>query len=103
MKIIMKCSYLGFASLALAWFALSPTARDVCQDACLTNANTVQGDDALISLTTGMHNTAVGFHALQSDTTGDRNTAYGRNALANNTTGISNVANGWDALVLNTE
>ena len=40
-------------ALMLTCFALAPQARAVCQDACLTNNNTVQGDSALISLTTG--------------------------------------------------
>src|SRR5438094_3319723 len=40
-------------ALALVCFALSPTVKAACQDACLTNSNTVQGDDALISLLRG--------------------------------------------------
>src|SRR5439155_299142 len=89
-------------ALALACFALSPQARAVCQDACLTNQNTVQGDDALFSLTTGINNTAIGFEALYSNTTGFANTANGVNALFSNTTGDRNTANGFDALLNNT-
>ncbi len=63
--------------LALVCFALSPQARAVCQDACLTNRNTVQGDDALISNTTRTNNTANGVEALIENTTGDDNTANG--------------------------
>src|SRR5436190_23290147 len=66
--------------LALACFALSPPARAVCQDACLTNDNTVQGDNALISLTTGISNTAIGARALSSLTTDPDNTASGTDA-----------------------
>jgi hypothetical protein len=84
-----------------ACFALSPQARAVCQDACLTNFNTVQGDDALVSLTTGFQNTAVGFQALFSNTTGDLNTATGASALLFNTTGRRNTATGAGALVSN--
>src|SRR6267142_1581386 len=56
-------------ALTLGCFALSPQARAVCQDACLTNNNTVQGDDALISLTTGADNSAIGQGALNTNTT----------------------------------
>src|SRR5215831_6243926 len=81
-------------ALTLGWLALSPQARAVCQDACLTNSNTVQGDDALISLTTGTDNTAIGQGGLNANTTGDFNTAIGSNALLNNTIGTSNTASG---------
>src|ERR1051326_2560246 len=54
-------------SFALASLALSPRARAVCQDACLANNNTVQGDNALHNLTTGSGNTATGFQALYSN------------------------------------
>src|SRR5213078_3882312 len=66
MKIYLKKFLFGQVILifALAWFALSPQAGAVCQDACLTNNNTVQGDDALFSLTTGGNNTGMGFNAL---------------------------------------
>jgi hypothetical protein len=86
----------------LACFALSPQARATCQDACLTNNNTVQGDDALISVTTGFDNTALGFEALNSLTTGSANTATGWTALLDNTTGFNNTANGSNALARNT-
>jgi len=86
---------------ALACFALAPQARAVCQDACLGNNNTVQGDDALISLTTGTDNTAVGFDALTSNSVGNWNTAVGSQALLNNT-GSFNTAIGWEALLNNT-
>src|SRR4029453_11826125 len=84
-----------------ASFAFSPQAGGVCQDACLTNNNTVQGDDALISLTTGTDNTAIGFNALQANTTGIDNTALGDVALLSNTTGIANTAIGSNAIVFN--
>src|ERR1700719_1521798 len=81
-------------AFASAIFALSPQARATCQDACLTNNNTVQGDDALISLTTRTGNTAIGFNALYSNTTGIENTANGVNALYSNTAGNDNTAVG---------
>jgi hypothetical protein len=64
-------------ALMLACFALSPHARGVCQEGCLTNQNTVLGEDALINNTTGAVNTATGFEALFSNTTGYSNTASG--------------------------
>ena len=88
--------------LVLACFALSPQAQAVCQDGCLTNNNTVLGDDALISLTTGIDNTAIGFNALASTTEGNFNTAVGSSALASNGgIGSANVAVGWQALFSN--
>src|SRR5262245_46835035 len=85
---------LAFLLIAVCCFALSRQARAVCQDACITNDNTVQGDDALLSLTTGTDNTAVGFNALLSDTAGYFNTAVGSQALVSNSTGGNNVAIG---------
>jgi hypothetical protein len=67
----------------LACFALSPQARAVCQEGCLTNDNTVLGDDPFVSLTTGTSNTAIGRDALFSNTTGNNNTASGSDALFN--------------------
>jgi hypothetical protein len=93
----------GFVLIAstLACFALSPQARAVCQDACLTNNNTVQGDDALISLTNGYSNTAIGFNALFSNTSGGGNTACGDQALHDNIIGGGNTAVGDQALFSN--
>src|SRR5262249_20633539 len=78
----------------VAWFALSPQARAVCQEGCLTNENTVLGEDALISNSGGTDNTAIGFNALFSNTTGRDNTATGAEALLSNTTGVDNTAIG---------
>src|SRR6266436_4719622 len=91
-----------FVALTLACFALSPPARAVCQEGCLTSENTVLGDDALLN-TTGGANTAIGFDALLSNTTGSNNTAIGSAALDFNTTGSDNTANGLSALRQNTE
>src|SRR5215471_6422592 len=90
-----------FIPLAFACFALSPQARATCQDACLTNNNTVQGDDALVSTTSGTDNPAIGFGALANNTTGDGNTAIGSSALGGNTTASYNTATGNEALSLN--
>src|SRR5207248_3343096 len=86
--------------LTLVFFALSPQARAVCQDACLTNNNTVQGDNALLNLTTGTDNTALGFNALLSNTSGYHNTGIGSQALTSNTVGVDNIAIGWQTLFL---
>jgi hypothetical protein len=102
MKTTTTIIYPAFALFALAYFALLPQARATCQDACLTNDNTVQGDDALISLTTGAENTAIGFEALLNNTAGFNNTATGFEALFSNTTGSNNTAAGEGALSNNT-
>ena len=93
---------LAFLPIALGCFALSPQARATCQEGCLTNQNTVLGDDALFSNTTGNDNTAIGLHALMSNTTGDLNVAIGNLALSSNTTGFFNTATGVNALLRNT-
>ena len=87
--------------LLLACFALSPQVRATCQEGCLTNFNTVLGDDALISNTTGNANTAAGFEALFSNTTGFSNIAIGWSALYSNTTGFANIAIGLRTLYSN--
>jgi hypothetical protein len=86
----------------LASLALSPTGRSACQEGCLTNQNTVLGDDALLSNTTGVSNTAIGFNALYGNTQGINNTAIGGTALFSNTNGFDNVAVGYGALLSNT-
>jgi len=83
----------------LACFALSPQARAVCQEGCLTSFNTVLGEDALFSLTTGEENTATGYQTLYFNTTGNFNTANGASALFSNTTGFGNTATGSAALL----
>src|SRR5436190_6056866 len=97
---------LGFLliGLALAWFALSPTAQAVTPppDGGYPGFNTAEGDNALFSLTTGTNNTATGAGALQDNTTGSRNTAPGSGALRTNTTGVNNTASGSAALRRNT-
>ena len=91
-----------FIALTLGCFALSPQARAVCQEGCLTNENTVLGDDALLNNTAGQFNTAVGFNALLSNTDGFSNTAIGDDALLNNTDfGSDNTAIGATALFSN--
>jgi hypothetical protein len=78
-----------------------PQARATCQQGCLTNDNTVLGDDALLN-NTATDTTAIGFNALFSNTTGYSNTAVGSSALSNNTVGGNNTAIGRQALYTNT-
>ena len=103
----------GLASVQNAQ-AISPP-----PDGGYPGANTAEGQDALLHLTTGAHNTAVGFSSLKSDTTGsyntaigsgtllanrgDGNTATGTFALLNNYDGRLNTANGTLALFSNTD
>jgi Chaperone of endosialidase len=87
--------------IALACFALSPQAQAVCQEGCLTNENTVLGNDALLN-NTGISNTAIGASALYFNTAGPGNTAIGLEALYSNTMGSANTATGVDALYSNT-
>src|SRR4051812_1160703 len=63
--------------------------------------NTAVGDDALFSLTTGIHNTAGGYSTLYFNTTGFNNTAIGWDAMISNNVGNKNVAVGCDGMVLN--
>jgi Chaperone of endosialidase len=106
-------------ALALAWFALSLTARAVTPgpDGDYGNGNTAEGGNALFSVTGGADNTAIGFQALfsndgssntaigdralQSNTNGTGNTATGDRALVSNTIGFNNTANGASALLFN--
>jgi Chaperone of endosialidase len=93
-------AFLLIASV-LGCFALAPQARAVCQEGCLTNDNTVLGDDALLNNTTGPDNTAVGSEALEFNVTGGSNTAVGFDALWLNTSSF-NTAVGTAALMFNT-
>jgi hypothetical protein len=88
-------------ALTLGCFGLSPQARAVCQEGCLTNENTVLGNDALLN-NTGISNTAIGASALYFNTAGPGNTAIGLEALYSNTMGSANTATGVDALYSNT-
>ena len=86
-------------------------------DGCYPGFTTVEGCDALSSLTTGVGNTGVGWRSLFSVSdegfntgvgagtlvlnTADSNTAVGAAALLLNTSGSDNTAAGADALVYN--
>jgi hypothetical protein len=66
------------------------------------STNSVLGETALNSNTTGSTNTAIGYGALQLNTTGLSNTAIGHAALNYNTTSSWNTAVGVSALGLST-
>jgi hypothetical protein len=113
-------------TILLACFGLLPKAEAVLPapdggygPPAYGQGNTAEGQNALLSLTTGTNNTAVGWFSLKSLTTGqyntaigagalfvntgDLNTATGAAALWSNTSGASNTANGFAALFSNTE
>ena len=100
-------------SLLISAQAVSPP-----PDGGYPGGNTAEGQNALLSLTTGTYNTGVGFSSLSVTTTGkfntavgagtllantgDNNTATGAGTLLSNTTGTFNAANGAFALFTNT-
>jgi hypothetical protein len=101
--------------LILGCFAFLPRAQAVCNDACLGNFGTVQGEDAL-GFAAGAGNSAFGWRSLFFTSTGnfntamgpslilnnaDSNTAVGAAALLTNGDGTRNTAVGTDALVFN--
>jgi len=98
--------------LALGFFAVRPAPNafgvSPAPDGGYPGANTAEGQDALLSLTTGSYNTAVGIFALRSDTTGSFNTAIGAGTLLANVgdpssgRGVENTATGFGALLSNT-
>ena len=117
----MKRNILSLILISLlTGFALVQPAQAVVPppDGSYPGGNTAEGQDALLHLSTGVHNTAVGFLSLKTDTTGsyntaigsgtlranrsDANTATGTFALLNNTGGRQNTANGALALLSNT-
>jgi Chaperone of endosialidase len=92
-----------FITLLFACVALSQNAQGVVPppDGGYPGGNTAEGQNALLSLTTGTFNTAVGFRSLTSDTSGSFNTALGAGTLTLNLTGSNNTAVGQSALFQN--
>jgi hypothetical protein len=123
MNILIKTSverpFLRLAFIVIA-LALSPIAQAVIPppDGGYPGGNTAEGQNALLSLTTGTYNTAIGLYSLLSLTEGrfntgvgagtlllntaEENTATGAGALFSDTTGGANTANGAFALFSNT-
>jgi hypothetical protein len=81
----MKSSIRSLATITvtLVTIAVLPVAQAVAPppDGGYPGGNTAEGQDALLSLTTGTFNTAVGFFSLKSDTSGSLNTALGAGTL----------------------
>jgi hypothetical protein len=102
----LRKSIILLIALALACFALWPVPKafgvSPAPDGAYPGANTAKGQNALQSLTSGVHNTALGYQALFRNTFGNDNTATGFQALFSNTTGGNNTANGFEALAFNT-
>jgi uncharacterized coiled-coil protein SlyX len=101
----MKNRNILFAALlsVLASFALLPKAQAVspAPDGGYAGGNTAEGQNALLSLTTGTFNTALGFDSLLSTADTSFNTGVGAGALLSNT-GTANTATGAGALLSNT-
>ena len=91
-------------TFAFVCFGLFPKAQAVVPppDGGYPGGNTAEGQNALLSLTSGTYNTAVGFFSLSVDSTGSFNTANGAGALLSNTAD-ENTAIGAGALLSNTE
>src|SRR6266480_767310 len=120
MKTIIK-TYVPFIAigLLLACLELSPEAQAVVPppDGGYPGSNTAEGQNALLSRTTGTFNTAIGFFSLRALTTasfctglgagtllantGDQNTATGAGSLLSNTIGFGNTADGAFTLLSN--
>lgn len=118
----MKPSIQSFVivTFALVGSMFSPNAQAVNPppDGGYAGGNTAEGQNALLSLTTGAYNTAVGWLSLASNmegfyntgvgagtllvNIGSGNTAVGAGALLSNSTGVANSATGANALALNT-
>jgi hypothetical protein len=91
------------AVLLLDCFGLVSAARAVNPppDGGYLGGNTAEGQNALLSLTTGTYNTAVGLFSLRSNTEGAFNTAIGAGTLILNAA-ENNTATGAAALFSNT-
>ena len=107
------------SQVSLVCHGLSPMAQAVVPppDGGYPGSNTAEGQNALLSRTTGTFNTAIGFFSLGALTTAnfctglgagtllvntaDQNTATGAGALLSNTIGFGNTADGAFALLSN--
>jgi hypothetical protein len=90
-------------TFALVCFGLVQNTQAVvpAPDGGYPGGNTAEGQEALLSLTSGLYNTAAGLWALRAVTGGSLNTAIGAGALLVNTAN-ENTAIGAGALLSNT-
>ncbi len=100
----LGCGSIVVLAVGFIYLARPPTTQAVtpAPDGGYPGQNTAEGDDALLSLTTGSGNTAIGFQALLRNASGVDNTANGAGALFSNTTGYDNTASGASTLQSNT-
>jgi hypothetical protein len=87
-------------TVALVCFGVLPNAQAVSPppDGDYPGRNTAQGQNALLSLTTGKENTAIGAQTPYMNVSGNYNTAIGALALYMNVGGSYNTAVGYRAL-----
>jgi hypothetical protein len=87
-------------TFTLVCFALAQEAQAVspAPDGGYPGNNTAEGQDALLSLTTGVNNTAVGWFSLKSNRRGQLNTAVGAGTLFSTVAASRNTAVGGAAL-----
>src|SRR5215211_159943 len=105
----MKLKNVIQISIIIVCLGLLPNMQAVvpAPDGGYPGGNTAEGQDALLSLTTGGFNTGVGFLSLRSNTIGSLNTAIGAGALfanvgtGSNGEGSQNTATGAGALLSN--
>ena len=90
------------AAFGLVCFGLLPQAQAVSPppDGGYPGGNTAEGQNALLSLSSGGYNSAIGWLSLESNVTGTANTAVGAGTLALNTAD-GNTATGAVALLFN--
>jgi len=100
---LMKTRIPSFLITLLVCLGFSQNAHPVtpAPDGGYPGGNTAEGDNALLSLTSGGYNTALGLRSLQKDTEGNFNTAIGAGALLVNNTAAENTATGAGALLSN--
>jgi len=91
-------------TFTLVCFALAQNAQAVspAPDGGYSGNNTAEGQDALLSLTTGVNNTAVGWFSLKSNRRGQLNTAVGAGTLFSSVAASRNTAVGGAALFSDT-
>jgi hypothetical protein len=97
LSLILVSLLTGFAFLQAARAVVPPP------DGGYPGNNTAEGQNALLSLTTGVNNTAVGWFSLKSNTNGQLNTAVGAGTLFSTVHTSRNTAIGGAALFSDTD